>query len=602
MIALWRADMEYRLKALPLGRAFFICLLIVPCAGPGVPAATPGSNGETTEDEARRLGEEFGIVVDSVDEEVRKELKMQRAEGVAVFEVIGNSRADYAGIKVRSVVKEIDKVEVKSLADFGRALKRAMPQCNFTVGTYERGPRRPGRLGRQFSFRRLQTGLSNEGRRMRRVTRLVGAGALSCLLLATALYGNRAVAQKADGATPDGWVAEIEKLFIRSEDCKQCHDRHYEEWKGMREQTPDLKTFGRVDAALLHGTSLESPIFKTVLGLWLQTNPTSEQRTQCLSCHAPAVTVFPQHTDKINAQVLSGKVEVEGIGCASCHLINAVADKAAPPPTFKIAPGNVIYGPFADPEENLVHPSSHSDLFRGANYCTSCHFDKVKDVTRRDLPGEILQGTVCQDCHMEPSTGSSTSKRGSLTRSIGRHWFRGVVIPGVMLKNRNLQAEWMPRLDIDANATSGGVQATVLVRSGSLPHGFPDGDPVLKQFFVTIMVKDAKGNPLASDTKRFGLPYQEILRGPIPEPLVKGGTTKRVAFQLALPDGSAPAIIEALLTYSLIPEPDGELKTRYLATLKTDAERQTATKLIDEYALPRVLTFRTRAFSPEKKG
>jgi hypothetical protein len=50
-------------------------------------------------------------------------------------------------------------------------------------------------------------------------------------------------------ATAD-WMAEIEKIFIRSEDCKQCHDRHYEEWKGMREQTPDLKSFGRVDAAL----------------------------------------------------------------------------------------------------------------------------------------------------------------------------------------------------------------------------------------------------------------------------------------------------------------------------------------------------------------
>src|SRR5215475_3166666 len=64
------------------------------------------------------------------------------------------------------------------------------------------------------------------------------------------------------------WVADIEKIFIRSEDCKQCHDRHYEEWKGAREQTPDLKTFGRVDAALLHGTSLESPVFRTVLGVW----------------------------------------------------------------------------------------------------------------------------------------------------------------------------------------------------------------------------------------------------------------------------------------------------------------------------------------------
>ncbi len=92
-----------------------------------------------------------------------------------------------------------------------------------------------------------------------------------------------------------GWIEEIEKIFIPSEQCKQCHDRHYEEWKGMREQTMDLKTFGRVDGALLHGTALTSPVFRTVLGLWLQTMPTADQRNRCLSCHVPSVTVFPQH-------------------------------------------------------------------------------------------------------------------------------------------------------------------------------------------------------------------------------------------------------------------------------------------------------------------
>ncbi|HXT67462.1 MAG TPA: multiheme c-type cytochrome [Nitrospiraceae bacterium] len=125
----------------------------------------------------------------------------------------------------------------------------------------------------------------------------------------------RAIAQKPEASSD--WMAEIEKIFIRSENCKQCHDRHYEEWKGAREQTPDLKTFGRVDAALLHGTSLESPVFRTVLGIWLQTNPTADERGRCLACHVPSTTVFPQHADKIVAQVLSGKPQVEGIGCAS---------------------------------------------------------------------------------------------------------------------------------------------------------------------------------------------------------------------------------------------------------------------------------------------
>ncbi len=426
------------------------------------------------------------------------------------------------------------------------------------------------------------------------IRRLAAGLFLLCAIGIQALPHERAIAQKADGEAPAEWVQEIEKVFIRSEDCKQCHDRHYEEWKGVREQTPDLKTFGRVDAALLHGTALESPVFRTVLGLWMQTNPTPDERRRCLACHAPSTTVFPQHVEKITAQILAGKPQVEGIGCASCHMINAVEKTPGPPPTFKLSPGTTMYGPFADPEENLVHVGAQSELFRGANYCASCHFDKVKDVTQKELPGEILQGTVCQDCHMEPSTGSSTSRRGSMTRAIGRHWFRGVVIPGTLLKNRNLQAEWMPRVDIDVTKSSGAVEGTALVKVGSLPHSFPDGDPVLKQFMLIIAIKDAQGKVLAEETKRFGLPYDKILRGPIPDPFIKGGHTRKVPFTLPLAAGAVPATVEAVLNYALIPTPEPALRDKYLATLANDKERAEAKTVIEEYTQPRLLTYRAK--------
>ena len=117
-----------------------LCCGVAVC-GMGTVQATM-QNGAMTEDEASKLGEEFGIVVGAVDEEIQKELKLQKPQGVAVFEVIGNSRADYAGIKVRSVIKEIDKQEIRNMMDFGRAIKKAMKECNFTVGTYE--PADPG--------------------------------------------------------------------------------------------------------------------------------------------------------------------------------------------------------------------------------------------------------------------------------------------------------------------------------------------------------------------------------------------------------------------------------------------------------------------------
>ena len=198
---------------------------------------------------------------------------------------------------------------------------------------------------------------------------------------------------------------------------------------------------------------------------------------------------------------------------------------------------------------------------------------------------------------MEPSTGSSTSKRGSMTRPIGRHWFRGVVGSGTMLKNRNLQAEWMPRIDMDVTKSETSVEGTGIVKVGSLPHSFPDGDPVLKQFFLTVTAKDATGNTLAEQTKQFGLPYDKILRGPIPDPFIKGGNTRKVPFTLTLPSGTAAASIEAVLTYALIPTPEPLLLERYLATLETDTEREGARNIVQEYTQRRFLTYRVKSLS-----
>jgi nitrate/TMAO reductase-like tetraheme cytochrome c subunit len=436
----------------------------------------------------------------------------------------------------------------------------------------------------------------NEGEPSRRRGQVFLLMLIQLVLLPGDWCQGQITAQQSESENEPGWMSEIEKVFVRSEECKQCHVRHYEEWKGAREQTPDLKTFGRVDATLLHGTSLESPVFRTVLGLWMQTNPTAEEQSRCLSCHVPAITIFPQHAEQLTVRILAGQPSIEGIGCASCHLIHAVDQTPTAPPTFRLKPGPVFYGPFADPEENLVHQAAQRPVFREVAFCTACHFDKVKDVTQKELSGEILAGMVCQDCHMESSSGSSTSRRGAATRTIGRHWFRGVVGAGTMLRNRNLQAEWTPRVDIEVKQTGepSALDGTVLVKIGSLPHSFPDGDPVLKQFFLTVTVKDGQGRVLAAESKRFGVPYDRILRGPIPEPFIKGGHTRKVPFALTLPAGSTPAFVEAVLTYALIPTPDPGLREKYLSTLRSDKEREEASRIIDDYAQPRLLTYRVR--------
>ena len=94
-------------------------------------------NGEMTDEKALDLAQKFGVDVGEVDEEIRDYLGLTRAEGVVVFEVIGGTPADLAGIKVKSVIKEVDKYEIKTLVDLGHALEEALPTENFTVATYE---------------------------------------------------------------------------------------------------------------------------------------------------------------------------------------------------------------------------------------------------------------------------------------------------------------------------------------------------------------------------------------------------------------------------------------------------------------------------------
>jgi len=155
----------------------------------------------------------------------------------------------------------------------------------------------------------------------------------------------------------------------------------------------------------------------------------------------------------------------------------------------------------------------------------------------------------------------------------------------------------MPRIDIDVTKAGSMIEGISAVKVGSLPHSFPDGDPVLKQFFLTLTVKNAKGETLAEETKQFGLAYEEILRGPIPDPFVKGGTTRKVPFALTLPAGAVASSVEAVLTYALIPTPAPELQHKYLATLGTGAEREEAKKIIQEYSQRHFLTYRVKSLS-----
>ena len=127
---------------LPQSRIVYVCSMALFCSlliGVIAPALvfSNTSGVAMTEERALELAEQFGVDVGEVDEEIREFLGLTRAEGVVIFAVIGGTPADLAGVKVKAIIKEVDRFEIKNLIDLGNALEATLPTQNFTVATYE---------------------------------------------------------------------------------------------------------------------------------------------------------------------------------------------------------------------------------------------------------------------------------------------------------------------------------------------------------------------------------------------------------------------------------------------------------------------------------
>jgi C-terminal processing protease CtpA/Prc len=116
------------------------------------PAVSADKSSEKRNKDVIAMAEEFGVIVGPVTEDIRKELNLRSAEGVAVFDIVGDSPAEKAGIKVHAVIAEINKKPVRNLDDFGRLLTEVLEEGNFTVGTWEpTSPENQGQ-GQQMNF------------------------------------------------------------------------------------------------------------------------------------------------------------------------------------------------------------------------------------------------------------------------------------------------------------------------------------------------------------------------------------------------------------------------------------------------------------------
>ncbi len=104
-----------------------------------------------------------------------------------------------------------------------------------------------------------------------------------------------------------GQVQEMsEEDFTSARQCGQCHQEIYNQW-----------------GQSMHSKSLTDPIYRAVVDEMLRMTG-GEQKTFCLSCHAPIASVAGKLQDLPVPLDWEGFGEVarEGVTCDFCHTIS----------------------------------------------------------------------------------------------------------------------------------------------------------------------------------------------------------------------------------------------------------------------------------------
>lgn len=71
----------------------------------------------------QRPNPRLGITVESLDDEIRKDLKMKKGNGIIVTEIVAGSNADQAGIKLNDIILSINDIPVTSPLEVKQGIK-----------------------------------------------------------------------------------------------------------------------------------------------------------------------------------------------------------------------------------------------------------------------------------------------------------------------------------------------------------------------------------------------------------------------------------------------------------------------------------------------
>ncbi|HSE83804.1 MAG TPA: multiheme c-type cytochrome, partial [Thermodesulfobacteriota bacterium] len=305
--------------------------------------------------------------------------------------------------------------------------------------------------------------------------------------------------------------------FSHPEECRQCHQRQYDEWIGS------MHAYGQVSPVFI---AFNHAVRNMGTGAF------------CVRCHTPIGIEIGEEGTTPNEE--RAPISLMGVQCDMCHTVEK--NYGIVSAKFPLSPGRTKYGPFGsgndgDPKavRNPFHKSKRGDFLKSSEFCGSCHdvIDarglRIEEAFTEWKESEYAEkGITCQDCHMRSLPGKAGQKKvmGPAAvmfgvklpdRPLSDHSFIGpdnhlidsfpypdkpeetARIQRIYLEKKNYLLQNCATVEIvapDIVSPSSNFQVEVKVTNTGAGHGIPTGFTVERQVWIEIIVKDAKDRVL----------------------------------------------------------------------------------------------------------
>jgi hypothetical protein len=299
----------------------------------------------------------------------------------------------------------------------------------------------------------------------------IGSGALLLSCSSTRPGAQDAGPAQESAAPPDGGYPGRDFL-INSENCRQCHQTHYDQW-----------------AHSVHAYASDDPVFVAM-------NKRGQRETDgglgdfCVKCHAPMAVMDGKTSDGLNLAELDPAYH--GVTCFFCHAVDSVigTHNAA----LSLSSDLKMRGEYSNPIPNAAHDSTYSNFFNRdqqetSQMCGACHDIVVRNsnafIERTFCEwsnsaygqGVVSGGQSCIQCHMYESQGGIAQAPNAPIRLYHAHDWPGVDVP-LNATDGVEQSQVQQFLATSFHGAlcvtqAGGVR--VIVDPAAIGHGWPSG-------------------------------------------------------------------------------------------------------------------------------